>query len=198
MSKSDDQTRDTVPAWIVLVMLFALLAALIALIISLLRRRETPEREPTVVRFPDANLTVIVPPQRRPVLVIERPMPPGPLESPDDEFRPGTLLVNFEVIDAENPQIPLPYFDPPITIEAAYTIEQVERAQRDVETYRKYTHNETSVAMPLLGFWDGTHWIMFTPGKNQLIYRPNADPKTGGVIVANVTRWADPPIGTWP
>ena len=108
MSKSDDQTRDTVPAWIVLVMLFALLAALIALIISLLRRRETPEREPTVVRFPDANLTVIVPPQRRPVLVIERPMPPGPLESPDDEFRPGTLLVNFEVIDAENPQIPLP------------------------------------------------------------------------------------------
>lgn len=197
MSKSDDRNRDSVPGWIVVAVLVALVAALVALIISLLRRREHSSREPIVVRFP--GLTVTVPPQSRPVVVVERPLPPlEQLDSPQDEFDPGRLLVNFEVIDAENPEVPLSFFDPPIAIEAPYTLEQVERAQRDVETFRKYTKGQVDIAMPLLGFWDGTHWILFTPGKNQVIYRPNEDPQTGGVIVAKVTRWADPPIGLWP
>jgi hypothetical protein len=198
MSKSDDRNRDGVPGWMVLFILVALVAALIALIISLLRRREQPAREPIVVRFPGANLTVTVPSQSRPVLVVERPMPPGPLESPFDEFRPGTLLINFEVIDAENPQVPISFFDPPITIEAAYTLEQVERARREVETFRKYTRGETDIAMPLLGFWDGAHWILFRTSKNQVIYRPNENPRTGGVMIVKVTRWADPPLAWWP
>ncbi|MBI5567216.1 MAG: hypothetical protein HY870_20120 [Chloroflexi bacterium] len=187
------------PGWIVFAVLVALIASLVALILSLRRRRESPPREPVVVRFPDAKLTVTVPAQSRPVLVAERPMPPlEELDSPNDEFDPTRLLVNFEIIDAENPQIPLTYFDPPLVIEAEYTQEQVEAAQRNADVFRKYTGGQVEVVMPLLGFWDGTHWILFTAGKNQVIYRPNEDPRTGGVLIAKVHRWADPPMGWWP
>ena len=199
MSRSDDQNRAGAPGWLVFAVIVALAAAIIALIVSLRRRDRLPPREPIVVRFPDAKLTVTVPPQKRPVPVVERPLPPlEQLDSPNDEFDPTRLLVNFEVIDAEDPQTPITYFDPPLVVEAEYTLERVEAAQRNAETFRKYTHGETDLVMPLLGFWDGTHWILFRSGKNQVIYRPNEDPKTGGVLVAKVYRWADPPIGWWP
>ncbi len=194
-----DRSRTSVPAWVVLVALAALVAALIALIVALLRRREQPAREPVVVRFPTANVTVTVPPQSRPVMVVERYLPPlEELQSDQDEFKPKELLVNFDVVDAEYPQTPISFFDPPIMMEVEYTQAQVEAAQKDVETFRSYIKGQLEQPMPLLGFWDGTHWILFTPRKHQLTYRPNEDPNTGGVATVKVSRWADPPTGWWP
>jgi hypothetical protein len=199
MSKQNDQNRTAVPTWIVLVAIAALVAALIALIVTLLRRREHPAREPVVVRFPEGHMTVTVPPQSRPVLVIERPLPPlDQLQSDRDEFKPKELLVNFEVMDAENPETPISFFDPPLKIEVAYTQAQVEAAQKDAETFREYVKGQLDQPRPLLGFWDSTHWILFMPIKHHLTYRPNEDPTTGGVATVQVERWADPPTGWWP
>ncbi len=198
MSDQNTANRRRPPA-----LLWALLAALaagIGFIVGLLRRRKkSGSREPIVARFPDIGVTITVPPQPRSALIVERYMPPiGELHSDQDEFTPNRPLLNFEIVDADYPDLTISTFEPPFELEMAYTEEQVRNARNEADTFKKYVPGESAQPMPVFGFWNGLRWVLFKAGKHQLTYTPNEPPGTGGRVTVKITNWADPAIGAWP
>ena len=195
---NENQPRKSPALWVTLV---GAVTALIALIVGLVTRRARRSRTKTQAErsFLEAGVTVTVQQQSRPVLIVERSMPPlEDLHSDHDEFTPGQALVNFEVVDAENPEAIVATFDPPITVKFAYSEAAVLEAQKLTVSANKSKRQSEAVPMPLFGFWDGTHWVLFTAEKHRLTYTPNELPGTGGTATVTLYRWADPPTGVWP
>jgi hypothetical protein len=197
MSK-ENQPRKSPALWVTLV---GAITALIALIVGLFTRRVRRSRKKaqTERSFLEAGVTVSVQQQSRPVLIVERSMAPlEDLHSDHDEFTPGQLLVNFEIVDAENPEAIIATFDPPITVKFAYSEAAVLEAQKLSAGAKRSKPQSETIPMPLFGFWDGTHWVLFTAEKHRLTYTPNELPGTGGTATVTLYRWADPPTGVWP
>jgi hypothetical protein len=91
-------------------------------------------------------------------------------------------VINFAVVDEEQPDIEVTEFDPPIEIEVRYT-----------EADRKHAEKE---GQPLsLAFWNGTVWERFTKEKHQFTLQPHDAPRRGGIATLVLRTWSDPPIG---
>ena len=189
-----NEPKQSTPAVLWLIFL-AVLGILAVLLIWLFRRKQhTEPREPLTVEFANVGVTVTVPDQGRRVVVVERNLPPTIPTSDQDDFHPERMLVNFEVLEAERPNLPVTYFNPPLKVQVTYTQAQVEAARK--EEQRQFKAPVTG--LPILGFWDGTRWISFKPDKHRLVYTPNYPPDTGGVATVELERWADPPLGWYP
>jgi hypothetical protein len=174
----------------------AAISALVALIVGLGRRIRG--KSPQVIQFRNTPLTVVVPYQGKSVKVTERPIPPfETLKSPQDEFTPeDPPFINFEVVDARHSDVAVTEFDPPLILEIEFSELQVKAAQQAAQD-GKLTHLEQQLPMPLWGFWDGTHWVVFKK-KHNLEYVPNGKTGSGVISTVKLTRWADPPLGVWP
>lgn len=188
------ESKQSTPAVLWLILL-AVLGILAVLLIWLFRRKQQTEpREPLTVEFANVGVTVTVPDQGRRVVVVERDLPPAIPTSDQDDFRPERMLVNFEVLEADRPNLPVTDFNPPLKIQVTYTQAQVDAARKSEQRQFKAPVE----GMPILGFWDGTRWISFKPDKHRLTYTPNYPPETGGVATVELDRWADPPLGWYP
>ena len=141
----------------------------------------------TVEDWPDAGVAVQVPDQKNKVKVRKvrlalpalRDMPGGP------DFRPGRLVINFELVDDDHPDVVLAEFDPPFELRVRYTQADLKRAK--------------AAEQPLtLAFWDGKSWVPFTQKKHGFELQPDSGPGAGGVGYARISRWGDPAVGWGP
>jgi hypothetical protein len=129
--------------------------------------------------WPVEGVAVYVPEQYShvPVRKVKLDLPP-PQDMQDQDFSLGRLVINFELLDPEGNVLGV--FDPPIELRVRYYSYDLERAQ----------------GRPLtLAFWDSKHWAPFTAEDHDFHLRPNADPTTGGVGIARIAGWGDPPVG---
>ena len=134
--------------------------------------------------WPEEGVTVHVPRQYSMIKVRKVWLPlPAPQDVPDGpDFRLGRLVINFQLVDDDRPDIVLREFDPPIELRVRYHEFDMERAM--------------AVGRPLtLAFWDGERWVPFTAEKHDFHLRPNAEPGTGGVGIARIAGWGDPAVG---
>ena len=134
--------------------------------------------------WPEEGVTVHVPRQYSMIKVRKVWLPlPAPQDVPDGpDFRLGRLVINFQLVDDDRPDIVLREFDPPIELRVRYHEFDMERAM--------------AVGRPLtLAFWDGERWVPFTAEKHDFHLRPNAEPHTGGVGIARTAGWGDPAVG---
>ncbi len=137
--------------------------------------------------WPDEGVAVDVPPQKSRVrvrkvklpLLTERDMPAR------GDFRPGRLVINFELVDDDAPDTVLTEFDPPFELRVRYTQADLDRAAAANRPLR-------------LAFWDGSDWVVFTPEKHGFELQPDEKPGRGGIGFARIARWSDPAVGWGP
>ena len=113
---------------------------------------------------------------------------PGASEMPGTPggFKPGRLVINFELFDEQNPNQFLTVLDEPFEVRIKYTAADLKRAEK------------AGVSLQL-GVWDGNKWVVFTRQKHNFRLKPNAqNPKSGGEGVIEISRWGDPPIAWGP
>jgi hypothetical protein len=137
--------------------------------------------------WPEEGVSVHVPQQKSNVRVKKVKLSLGPLRDmpggPD--FRPGRLVINFELVDDAAPEKVLTEFDPPFELRVRYKKADLDRA--------------ASAGRPLtLAFWDGDAWVPFTREKHGFELQPDAKPDKGGIGFARISRWGDPAIGWGP
>lgn len=136
------------------------------------------------VKFDAEGVSVTLPVQKKPVKIKAKKLPLGALESMKpvkDGFQPKRLVLNLGLEDEDDPSKILNEFDPPIELRVRYTKADLDRAGR--------------AGTPLsLAYWYGNQWIRFTKEKHQFELQPNANPESGGVGVAMISNWGDPPI----
>jgi len=133
--------------------------------------RKYYRRESVVVNFPG---------QARAVQAQRLEIPAGiPMQAAPGKFQPFRLVINLQMVDADQPDSEVLDFDPPVEVRIRYTAEDYAHARRE--------------GKPLsLGFWDGSQWIRFTAEKHQFHLEPGSPPEAGGWGVVSVSRWADP------
>jgi len=194
-------------------LIIAVISALAGFIMWLLRRLGRGEPpQPKEITFPTARVTVTVSPQGDKVpFVVERPIPPdAELEGTrsENDFMPQLPpIINFDVVDETN--TPIGTFNPPLKIELEYTAAQLtaarELAKRILAARQQQSTDLLDLNVPkafnlddpkpLVGFWNGRAWKLFTPEKHGLVYTTS---DTGGKVTLYVNNWADPPIGWFP
>ena len=138
------------------------------------------------VEFSDEGATITVPEQKKKAKVVK--LPPQALENMPTVkggFKPGRLVINFALIDEDDPDTYLAEFDPPIELRVRYTRGDLERAKR--------ANKELELA-----FWNGNEWVVFTQEKHQFILQPDAQGKAGGYGIALISHWGDPQIAWGP
>jgi hypothetical protein len=96
-------------------------------------------------------------------------------------FKPGRLVINFALVDEDEPDTVLTEFDPPFELRIRYTRGDLERAR----------HADKSLE---LAFWNGSEWVVFTQEKHQFELQPDAKGNAGGYGVALISHWGDPNI----
>jgi hypothetical protein len=147
---------------------------------------ESPnETDGVVYEFPEVGVTVTVPPQNNfSDVVLERlPLEGVPeMESDEEYFKLGRLVINFILYESENPEVILEEFDPPIEVQVKFTPADVEFA--DV--------GEKELAF---AFWDGNEWIRFTEEKHQFNLNPlEEDLIYSGFAQVFIQNWSDPSV----
>ncbi len=198
------ESKNVGPAKNVWQVLIAAISGLLGFLVALFFRRRkdgNPIDQPEVVHL---GTTITLPPNNqkggRPLIVVERDLPAVIPQSTDpknpDEFVPQRMFVNFEIVDAQT-RLPVTDFsDSPIKAQFTYSEEQVKAAQRLVNSGSEHAKIlAANTNMPILGFWDGTHWIKFTKDKHHLSYSSEI---TSGIATVVLTNWADPPLGWFP
>ena len=192
-------------------LIVALISAIAGFIVWLLRRLLRGEQpQPKEVAFPAARVTVTVSPQNGvEPFVVERPIPPdeelqGTKEGND--FMPQLPpIINFEVVDETN--TPITTFKPALKVVMDYTLAQAEAAKALAEKIIAAQREQAELPFdvpkafnlndpkPLVGFWNGSAWKLFTREKHSLEYSTN---EYGGSVTLSVNDWTDPPIGWYP
>ena len=141
--------------------------------------------------FDTEKIKVTVPWQKRQVQIkkLDLVWPDGredkaAVQTEPRALQPHRLVINFEIVERSNPDQLTLNFDPPLTLEVAYTADDWRHAEE--------------LKQPLtLFFWDGKKWSPFTDGKHQLKRIPDANGQTGKFI-AYVKNWDDRQIGWGP
>jgi hypothetical protein len=137
-------------------------------------------------RFDDIDVTITVPWQGKKVKTVRKSKPAeGSLKSGRDEFTPGRIVFDFDVVEDVDATKHIPKFNPPMTVKIAYTAADYQRAQAK--------HQDL-----VLGFWDGSHWVKFTAAKHKFQLVPNNPPSSGGYGLIELTQFIDPPTGWGP
>ena len=137
--------------------------------------------------WPEEGVSVVVPEQKSGVKVRKDKLKLPPLRDMpgNPDFKPGRVVINFELVDDDAPGTVLAEFDPPFELRVRYTHADLNRARK--------------VGRPLtLAFWDGKTWVPFTREKHGFELRPDAKPDAGGVGYALISRWGDPAVGWGP
>ncbi len=212
MSNQNDPEPKTKSGQPILLIIIAI-AVLVGFIVWLLRRLGRSEPPPPKeITFPTARVTVTVSPQGDKVpFVVERPIPPDAdligVRNENDFMPQLPPIINFDVVDETN--TPIGTFDPPLKIELEYTAAQL-TAARDLAAKINAARQQQSAELldldvpkafnidnplPLVGFWNGRAWKLFTAEKHGLVYSTT---DTGGKVTLYVNNWADPPIGWYP
>ncbi len=137
--------------------------------------------------FDEEKVTITVPVQKgKRAKAVKLPL--GKLDEmkgKKDGFKPGRLVINFNLVDEDDPETILTEFDPPFELRIRYSRGDLERAGR--------------ANKPLeLGFWNGSEWVVFTPEKHQFELQPDSQENAGGYGVALISHWGDPNIGWGP
>jgi hypothetical protein len=98
------------------------------------------------------------------------------------KFQPARLVINFGVVEEDHDDIFVTEFDPPIELRVRYTQGDLQRAQQDGQSLT-------------LAFWNGSEWVPFTQQKHQFRLEPSGQGQSGGLGVATIRNWGDPPVG---
>lgn len=98
-------------------------------------------------------------------------------------FRPGRVVINFQVVDEDDPSTVLTVFDPKFELRIRYTPADLKRAQEAGRSLE-------------LAFWDGARWVSFTREKHDFRLEPDA--QGGGFGVAMIGHWGDPNVAWGP
>lgn len=95
-------------------------------------------------------------------------------------FSPTRLVINLGVVDADQEDAVIEYFDPPIKLTIRYKKSDYEDAREQLK----------------LAFWDGKQWVPFEKEKHgyTLIEDIDGKPENGGKAVVTLSNWGDPPI----
>ncbi len=146
-----------------------------------------------MAEFPSEGVTVTVPKQRskgrtgkdkKPKV---RKLDAGSLANMQPKrsaFRPGRLVMNFDVVDENDNDSVISEFDPKLEFQVKYT-----KADRD----------RVPAGQSLqLAFWDGDDWVIFTAAKHGFALHADPDPNKGGYASVAISRWADPPLAWGP
>ena len=137
------------------------------------------------IEYENEGVTIIMPDQKKKVRVEKlRPTPMGQMPGAPGGFQPGRVVINFQVVDEDDPSTVITQFDPRFELRIRYTPADLKRAQdagRSLE----------------MAFWDGASWVMFTREKHD--FRLDPDPRGGGGFgVALIGSWSDPNIAWGP
>jgi hypothetical protein len=162
--------------------------------------------EEVIVDFPKEGVRVRIPPQngqdsQKKMLPKSVPsLPISKLSSNEDEFKPAKLVINVEVVDADDPLTILTDFDPAFEIRAKYTSSDLMQLEKAKTAYYQGGGAIGGKGEPVfqLGFWNGCRWVLFTKAKHNYRIEPNNPPHTGGVEIVDISKWGDPPIGHGP
>jgi hypothetical protein len=137
--------------------------------------------------FDEESVTITVPDQKvKKAKAVKLPL--GKLDEMkgrEGGFKPGRLVINFALVDEDNPETILTEFDPPFELRVRYTRGDLERAKKAGKSLE-------------LGFWNGDEWVVFTPEKHQFQLQSDAKENAGGYGVAQISHWGDPNIGWGP
>lgn len=137
--------------------------------------------------FDEEKVTITVPGQKG-IKAKAVKLPLGKLDElkgREDGFKPGRLVINFALVDEDNPETILTEFDPPFELRVRYTRGDLERAKKAGKSLE-------------LGFWNGDEWVVFTQEKHQFKLQPDAQGNAGGYGVVLISHWGDPNIGWGP
>lgn len=129
-------------------------------------------KEDVNVRFPKPNHTIKA--KRLDMLKTGMPAVSG-------GFKPFRLVINLKLEDSAQPGSNTLVFRQPVEFHIRYTAADLANARA--------TGGSLSLA-----FWDGTHWIRFTPQLHQFRLERWEAAKGRGLCVVNVYQWGDPPI----
>lgn len=137
--------------------------------------------------FSEEGATVTVPEQKDKIKVKIEKLPKDSLDKmkpKEGGFKPGRVVLNFQIIEADEPAKVLTTFDPPFELRVRYTRADEKRAQ--------------DAGVPLeLAFWNGSEWVVFTAEKHQ--FKLEADSQgSGGHGTAMISDWGDPNVGWGP
>lgn len=147
-----------------------------------------------VATFPEAFTTVVIPWQGRPAIAIRAPsVPLDQMKGEGNDFTPAELVINVEVVDANNEHMVLTDFDPPLELEFKFPPSLIQHA-REMAGRQQTTiaSADDLVQVIKVGFWNGARWVLFTPEKHN--YRIQGNDNTGYVGKVNLKKWGDPPI----
>jgi hypothetical protein len=137
--------------------------------------------------FDEERVTITVPDQKvKKAKAVKLPLGKlDELKGREGGFKPGRLVINFALVDEDNPETILTEFDPPFELRVRYTRGDLERAKKAGKSLQ-------------LGFWNDDEWVVFTPEKHQFQLQPDAKENAGGYGVAQISHWGDPNIGWGP
>lgn len=187
---------------LVWVAILGALAALVSLILKWLRRLtgNTGAREVFNSNGYVINAELTASPIKAPINIINRGTPDlSQFNGGDrDEFKPNVPLITLDVVSAKNPDESILVFgnDNPLTLQFEFTQAQLEAAQKDLETFKRFSLGQLENPVPIFGYWETDHWVVFKVRKHQLRYELKEG--AGGVAIVRLPRWIDPPLGAWP
>jgi hypothetical protein len=147
-----------------------------------------------VASFPEAFTTVVIPWQGRSAMAVRVPsVPLDQMKGKDNDFTPAELVINVEVVDANDAHIVLTDFDPPLEIELKFPASLIKNA-RELAARQKISIDSADdfVAVIKVGFWNGLRWVLFTKEKHN--FRIQGNDTTGYVGKVDLRKWGDPPI----
>ncbi|HTP09190.1 MAG TPA: hypothetical protein VMP08_13130 [Anaerolineae bacterium] len=147
-----------------------------------------------VAPFPEAFTTVVIPWQGRPAIAVRAPsVPLDQMKGEGNDFTPAELVINVEVVDANDEHTVLSDFDPPLELEFKFPASLIKNA-REIAARQQIVIKSADdfVAVIKVGFWNGTRWVLFTPEKHN--FRIQGSETMGYVGKVNLKKWGDPPV----
>lgn len=104
------------------------------------------------------------------------------LKSPIDRIKPFwpiRVVINFKIVHKDDQDLIQTVFDPPFVLRIRYTHADEKCAEKRGEPLQ-------------LAYWDCDHWVRFTVAEHE--FRLEPDPNgNGGVGIAKIKEWPDPP-----
>lgn len=151
-----------------------------------------------VATFPEAFTTVVIPWQGRSAIAVRAPsVPLEQMKGEGNDFTPSQLVINVEIVDANDQHTVLTDFDPPLELEFKFPPSQIEKARQLAAQQKLASSSADDLANVIkVGFWNGARWVLFTKAKHN--FRVQGNDTNGYVGKVDLKKWGDPPIAWHP